>query len=145
MTLKINKSHIQEILPPEAQKILSSSKLAVLIDVRSKVEYDYVGHPVGAINIPWQEPPAWEIAPDFANQVKSQLSDMQADIPLEEMTVMMLCRSGARSMNAAIELKENGFTNVINVAEGFEGGLDRNRHRGNIGGWRHHSLPWEQT
>ncbi|MGK0296602.1 MAG: rhodanese-related sulfurtransferase [Gammaproteobacteria bacterium] len=145
MTLKKNKPHIQEISPPEALVILNSRKQAVLIDVRSKVEYDFVGHPFGAINIPWQEPPLWEIVLDFANQVRSQLIEIRADIPLEEMTVLMLCRSGARSMSAAIELKKNGFTNVINITEGFEGGLDRSRHRGNIGGWRHHNLPWEQT
>ena len=70
---------------------------------------------------------------------------MRADIPPEDTTVLMLCRSGARSMNAAIELKKNGFSNVINIAEGFEGALDKNQHRGNIGGWRFHNLPWEQT
>jgi rhodanese-related sulfurtransferase len=136
---------IPEILPLEAIQILNSEKPAILLDVRSKVEFDYVGHPIGAINIPWQEPPLWSVVPGFVGQVRAALARLNGDAPLEELIILALCRSGARSMNASIELKKNGFANVINIAEGFEGSMDKNRQRGNVNGWRYHDLPWEQT
>ena len=40
---------------------------------------------------------------------------------------------------------KNSFVNVINVSEGFEGPLDDNYHRGTLGGWRFHGLPWQQN
>ena len=43
-----------------------------------------------------------------------------------------------------MKLTEAGFTNVYNIDEGFEGELDDSHHRGSVGGWRYHCLPWEQ-
>ena len=60
-------------------------------------------------------------------------------------TVLTLCRSGKRSMLAATLLEEQGYKDTVNIAEGFEGDPDGNRHRGNLNGWRFHGLPWEQT
>ena len=57
----------------------------------------------------------------------------------------MLCRSGARSATAGEMLVNNGYTNVYNVLEGFEGDKDENGHRSTINGWRFHGLPWEQS
>jgi rhodanese-related sulfurtransferase len=136
---------IPEVSPKEAAEILKTDSQSVLLDVRCRVEFDYVGHPPGAINIPWQEPPSWEVVPDFYARVQQRLGELRADIPPAALTVLALCRSGGRSRDAARELARHGFSKVINIAEGFEGGLDENRHRGNIGGWRYHQLPWEQT
>jgi rhodanese-related sulfurtransferase len=140
-----NDSDIPEINPPEAMEILKSDRRSALLDVRSKVEFDYVGHPAGAIHVPWQEAPTWEILPDFVDRVRARLNQLYPDIPAEDVTVLALCRSGGRSRDAGIELARNGFKKVINIREGFEGKLDENRHRGNTGGWRFHKLPWEQT
>jgi rhodanese-related sulfurtransferase len=59
--------------------------------------------------------------------------------------VVLICRSGIRSRDAGEALEAAGFINVINVSEGFEGPLDDHYHRGTLGGWRFHGLPWQQN
>ncbi len=136
---------IKEVGPLQAWEILGSDKSAVLLDVRSRFEYEYIGHPESAINVPWQELPDWKIDPEFVQKVRQQLQSLpgQAE-PAEALTVLTLCRSGQRSRAAATRLAESGFTRVINIAEGFEGALDSNGHRGTRNGWRYHHLPWRQ-
>ncbi len=56
----------------------------------------------------------------------------------------LICRSGVRSAAAYMTLIENGYENVCNVAEGFEGDLDSHSHRGHLNGWKYHQLPWQQ-
>ena len=102
------------------------------------MEYSFVGHPVEAEHIPWQEAPDMHLNPAFTEQVRATISDLNTP-------VLLLCRSGQRSMEAAKQLEQAGYRHLINVDEGFEGGLDENKHRGNRGGWRFHSLPWEQS
>ncbi len=57
--------------------------------------------------------------------------------------VYLICRSGARSRNAAKALQEHGFTSLFNVTDGFEGPIDRAGQRN--GGWKGAGLPWRQT
>lgn len=136
---------IKETGPLQAWEILTTDPQAVLLDVRSRFEYEYVGHPEPSINVPWSEVPDWKVDPDFAHKVRQRLAAMTGNrIEPEAMTVLTLCRSGKRSMAAAQRLAEHGFTNLINVAEGFEGDLDANGQRGRLGGWRYHGLPWRQ-
>ena len=59
--------------------------------------------------------------------------------------IILICRSGKRSVDAGAELEKHGFTTVSNVLEGFEGELDTEHHRGTVGGWRKHGLPWRQV
>ncbi len=66
--------NIQDISPNEAWELLQKQPQAVLLDVRSTMEYEYVGHPVGATHIPWKEPPDWEDDPQFVAKVKAALS-----------------------------------------------------------------------
>jgi len=136
---------VDEVSPLEAHEKLITEKFAVLLDVRSKLEFDYVGHPVGAINVPWQSPPGWELNPAFFEEVAYSLKERFPETSPEEVTVFAMCRSGKRSFDAATYLKESGFGKAVNIAEGFEGDLDVNKHRGNTNGWRFHCLPWEQT
>ena len=62
----------------------------------------------------------------------------------DDAPVLLICRSGKRSLEAGKLLMNNGFTGVYNVAEGFEGELDEQHQRSTRGGWRYHGLPWEQ-
>ena len=134
-------SAIAELDPQAAHELLASEPEARLIDVRSRVEFEFVGHPIGAVHVPWKEFPDWSENPAFVDEVKTTLGDaLTADTPL-----LLICRSGARSMSAARALADAGFTRLYNVAEGFEGDLDDNKHRGNINGWRQRDLPWEQS
>jgi rhodanese-related sulfurtransferase len=59
-------------------------------------------------------------------------------------TVVLLCRSGQRSVDAGNALEAAGFTDVVNVLHGFEGDLDAKFHRSSVNGWRFDGLPWEQ-
>ena len=131
---------VAEVNPKQAWDILREKPTAILLDVRSKVEFDYVGHPVDAVHVPLQEAPDWQTDPDFVQKVIEQLGESSRDI-----TILIICRSGKRSMLAAQLLAAQGYTHTANIAEGFEGDLDENRHRGNVNGWRFHGLPWEQT
>jgi rhodanese-related sulfurtransferase len=134
---------MKEVNPKEAYEILQNQKNAVLIDVRSTMEYEYVGHPLNAIHVPLKEPPAWDVPANYIENVKLALqsqSDVDFDKPL-----LMLCRSGARSAMAVEMLINEGYTNVYNVLEGFEGDKDENGHRNTLNGWRFHGLPWEQS
>ena len=132
---------VKDIRALEAAGILRQDPNAVLIDVRTTMEFEYVGHPVGALHIPWMEAPEWRVVPEFAERVRAVLGERGR---AEDTTVLTLCRSGKRSRAAAECLAGAGFTHVYNVSDGFEGDRDGQKHRSSINGWRHHGLPWEQ-
>lgn len=130
---------MQHLEPLAAYALLQHNPDAVLLDCRTEIEHMYVGHPVGAEHIAWQEGPNWEVDPEFAAKVKRLL---KGDL---ERTVLLICRSGQRSLAAAAALEAAGFSRVINVLEGFEGKRDEHFQRGRLGGWRYHGLPWHQS
>ena len=135
----------KEINSTKAYSILQQSGNTVLIDVRSSMEYEYVGHPINAIHIPIKESPDWEIRTDFINNVRSELKKRFLNIQdLPEVHILLLCRSGKRSGQAAAMLESEGYKNIINIIDGFEGDKDANDHRSVINGWRFNKLPWEQ-
>lgn len=129
---------IENLSPQEAWGLLQQSSDAVLIDVRTKIEHSFIGHPLNAIHVAWKEAPDWQINTQFVTDIKKL-------VPTRNTPVLLLCRSGQRSLDAAKTLEEAGFTRLINILDGFEGPLDQNNHRGNLGGWRFHNLPWIQS
>ena len=131
---------MQHLEPKAAYEFLKKNPNAIFIDCRSEMEYLFVGHPVGALHVAWNEGPDWEINPHFVGQVRKLAGTDHAARP-----VVLICRSGKRSVDAGLELEKHGFTQVANVLEGFEGELDAEHHRGNLGGWRRHGLPWRQV
>jgi rhodanese-related sulfurtransferase len=131
---------VKTLNPKEAYKLLQEHPNAVLIDVRSHMEYLFVGHPAGAIHIPWIDEPDWKQNPHFLTQVRqTMLGGASGAAP-----VVLICRSGVRSLEAGKALIEAGVKDIYNVAEGFEGQMDEKHHRSSLGGWRYHGLPWEQ-
>jgi rhodanese-related sulfurtransferase len=138
----MSKPIIKSIGPIEANAILDQDPSAQLIDVRSKVEFDYVGHPLGALHVPWKEFPGWDENLDFAAAVATKLAE-RGDAS-EDRALLMLCRSGVRSLAAGEVLVRAGHIRVYNIEGGFEGERDAAQHRGNINGWRFDGLPWEQ-
>ena len=122
--------------PKDAHEYLRKNPNAIFIDCRSEMEYLFVGHPTGAILVPWNDGPNWEVNPDFVAHVKKAAS---VDRP-----IVLICRSGNRSLDAGRALEEAGFTQVWNVLKGFEGDLDETHHRNAKNVWRHDGLPWEQ-
>ena len=127
---------MQHLTPKEAYEFLHQNPSAVFIDCRSEMEFLFVGHPTGAIMIPWNDGPDWEVNPHFVGHVKKAAS---VDRPL-----VLICRSGNRSLLAGHALEQAGFTKVHNILHGFEGELDEHHHRNSTTGWRHDGLAWEQ-
>lgn len=141
----MSKPELKHLTPTEAWKLIQEEPRAVLVDVRSNMEFLFVGHPTGAVHIPWIDEPDWEVNPNFVRQVRELMlggvicNDSDSCAP-----VVLLCRSGKRSVDAGRLLVESGFREVYNVLDGFEGELDDNHHRSSEGGWRFEGLPWEQ-
>jgi rhodanese-related sulfurtransferase len=137
-----------DVSASEAYTILQNDNSSVLVDVRTKAEWNYVGVPdLSSISkrtllIEWQEFPSMNLNPNFTATLEKAFreSGVARDAP-----ALFLCRSGARSRAAAIALTEAGHTRCFNIADGFEGPLDDKRHRGAIGGWKAQGLPWSQS
>ena len=132
-----------DLKPTDAWKLLAEDKKAQLVDVRTRPEWMFVGLPdlnsLGKKPMlqSWQVFPAMDVDGNFAGAVAQQIPDPDAPI-------LFLCRSGARSRAAAIAMTQQGYRRCYNVAEGFEGNLDAERHRGRVGGWKAAGLPWAQ-
>jgi rhodanese-related sulfurtransferase len=141
----MTEKHVKDLTPQQAQELLQHNPRAVLIDVRSSMEYLFVGHPKGAIHVPWIDEPDWKINPHFAAHVRQVMLGGIACHEGESCApVVLICRSGKRSLEAGELLLKEGFNEVYHVLEGFEGELDDQHHRSTVGGWRFHGLPWEQ-
>jgi rhodanese-related sulfurtransferase len=129
---------MKHLTPQEAHAFLQQHPNALLIDVRSEIEYLFVGHPVGAIHVSWNDGPDWEVNPHFVGEVR-KLAGSGGERP-----IVLICRSGNRSVAAGEALRAAGFSNVYNVLHGFEGELDAQHHRNSVNGWRCDGLPWQQ-
>ena len=132
-----------DVTPEEAWDILKTDKSAVLIDCRTHAEWSYVGQTdlsglhKEQLNIAWKDFPTMEINPAFADEIAAACPDKQTKL-------LRMCRSGLRSIDAAIAATEAGYGRAYNILEGFEGEKDANGHRGNTGGWKYRGLPWRQ-
>lgn len=135
--------NVKTISPTDAWQICQQDPRALLIDVRSSMEYLFVGHPQGAIHVPWIDEPDWEVNKNFAVEIRKLalggLHESSGDVP-----IILICRSGVRSAEAGKVLTDAGMNNIYNIDGGFEGKLDESHHRSSLGGWRFHGLPWEQ-
>jgi sulfur dioxygenase len=108
---------------------------AVLVDVRSDAEREWVGFVPGAVPLAWKQWPGMALNAGFDEGLK-------AAVPAGKKAVL-LCRSGVRSIAAAKRATELGIE-AYNILEGFEGDPDENAQRGKRGGWRYRGLPWRQ-
>ncbi|MPM78225.1 hypothetical protein SDC9_125236 [bioreactor metagenome] len=108
---------------------------AVLIDVRTDAEREWVGFVPGAVPVAWKQWPGMAMNPSFDEQLR-------AAVPAGGKAVL-LCRSGVRSVAAAQRAAQLGIE-AYNILEGFEGDVDANGQRNRLGGWRFRGLPWRQ-
>ena len=106
---------MEHLTPQQAFDFLKKEPTAVFVDCRSEMEFLFVGHPVGAMMIPWNDGPDWDINPHFVGQLKKAAGHST------HRPVVLVCRSGNRSIDAGLALESAGFTRVFNVLEGFEG------------------------
>lgn len=109
--------------------------VAVLVDIRTDAERDWVGFIPGAVNIEWKHWPGMQVRAEFDE-------DLRAKVPAGSRLVM-LCRSGIRSVASSKRATELGYE-AYNILEGFQGDPDPQGHRDTVGGWRVRGLPWRQ-
>jgi len=128
---------MDQLLPRQAFEYLREHPQALFIDCRSEMEYLFVGHPVGALHVAWNDGPDWTVNPGFVEQVGKLAGAL-------ERPIVLICRSGNRSQEAGEALERAGYSRVLNILHGFEGDLDESHHRNTRAGWRFEGLPWEQ-
>jgi rhodanese-related sulfurtransferase len=114
-----------------------------IVDVRTNAEWHYVGVPnlkpvnKDLIRVEWRSLPDMSLNKSFAFEISNLIPDKEAKI-------YFLCRTGGRSMEAAILMTSLGYKNCYNIASGFEGDADANSQRGKVNGWKAEKLPWRQ-
>ena len=124
-----------DVLPELAHAWMTNGD-AVVVDVRSDAEREWVGYVPGAIGLACKQWPGMAFNPGFDTGLRTA-------VPAGK-KALMLCRSGVRSIAAARRATELGFE-AYNILEGFEGDADSEGHRGRKGGWRLRGLPWKQN
>lgn len=141
----MKKPELEQISPKQAWEMIQRESNVVFVDVRSEMEFLFIGHPVGAVNIPWIEEPDWEINPHFVRDIRKLiLGGVICNDDSQCAPIVLICRSGKRSAEAGHLLIEQNFNRVYNIDTGFEGELDDTHHRSSLEGWRFDGLPWEQ-
>ncbi len=123
-----------DVTPNEAWQLMGRPGVR-FIDVRSPEEHRYVGHVPGSELVVWRG-----TGEEQVDQFMKELGERAAP----DEVVLLLCRSGVRSVRAATAATARGFSRACNILEGFEGKLDANGQRGHLDGWRKTGLPWKQ-
>ncbi|MEO1207422.1 MAG: rhodanese-like domain-containing protein [Pseudomonadota bacterium] len=143
----VDLERVPDVSSQETWQALQQDAATVLIDVRTRSEWAFVGLPdlsaldKQVVTIEWQTFPDNRLDPDFADRLSQHLETSGVG---RNDKLFFICRSGGRSRMAAEAMKQAGFANCVNVADGFEGPLDPDRHRGTIAGWKKTGLPWVQ-
>jgi rhodanese-related sulfurtransferase len=125
------------LTPAEAYELMRADQSVKLVDVRTRAELEWVGRIPGAVEVELLTYPGSRPNPEFMSQLEQKVA--------KDAKVMFICRSGARSHNAATVATQAGFAEAFNVLEGFEGDKDAEGHRNRKGGWRFAGLPWTQS
>jgi len=123
-----------DVSPELAWRWVQSGE-AVMVDVRTDAEREWVGFVPGAVPVAWKQWPGMALNPSFDQQVREASGGKK---------LVLLCRSGVRSVAAAKRATELGLE-AYNILEGFEGDPNADAHRGRKGGWRLRELPWRQN
>ncbi len=133
-----------DITPEEAREMMLDNPQAVLVDVRTEAEWRFVGVPDTSetgrepVFVEWVNYPEGARNANFVEQLTEAGIGQETGAP-----VIFLCRSGQRSIGAAIAATAAGMRPAYNVLDGFEGGTDQEGHRG-VQGWKAAGLPWRQ-
>ncbi len=116
--------------------VLSDTEGTFIVDVRTRAEYEFVGHPDtpnGVANIPYMFYEGWTPNTDFITDVEAQFKKTDK--------LIMMCRSGQRAHHAARSLMQAGFTNIYYMTDSFEGPKDEDGYR-TVSGWKVRKLPY---
>src|SRR5258705_10321576 len=99
---------MEHLEPKQAHQFLKANPDAVFIDCRSEMEYMFVGHPVGAMMVPWYDGAEWEKNPHFVGQVKKL-----AGANFDKRPIVLICRSGNRTIEAGAALQAGGVWHLV--------------------------------
>lgn len=158
----------KKILSIEAYDMLNTVPDTYLIDVRTRAEYQFVGHPINAHLFPYMfmtdrfQKKNGEVGYKFSERNKAFVQEISKVFKKTD-NLLILSRDGTRSALAAKELVKAGFKKIYDVEDGFEGlrfptfkdsnknkfyrqlakrnqihGFDKRRHYG----WQWWGLPW---
>ena len=136
-------SYAGDLTPAEAWELLQTNPRAVLVDVRTPNEWREIGIPdtsgIGRnpLFVQWVSAQG-EVNPNFVTEVQTAAREQLGGQDPEQ--VIVLCRSGARSIAAATALTAHGAGPAYNVLQGFEG-VPNSQGERNINGWRNNGLP----
>jgi rhodanese-related sulfurtransferase len=139
--------HIEDVPVEDVWSRLKEDSAALLIDVRTRAEWAFVGLPdlteIGkrVLTVEWQTSPESRIDAAFPDRLCEVLDTAGVGKDTE---LFFICRSGGRSRMAAEAMANAGYRRCRNVADGFEGPLDTDRHRGQVAGWKAAGLAWVQ-
>jgi rhodanese-related sulfurtransferase len=136
-------SGVPDVSPRAAWQELAADPDAMLVDCRTDAEWNFVGIPdlssagKQVALIPWQVYPSMQVNTAFVEHLRRAGATPTSKL-------YFICRSGARSLAAGQTAQQAGFPQSFNVADGFEGPVDGEGHRGTIAGWKADGLPWRQ-
>ena len=103
----------EPITAKAAWKLLEDDPRATLVDIRSTMEFLFVGHPKNALHVAWIDEPEWTVNPHFVSEVrKMMLGGAMRHDGVAAAPVVLICRSGKRSIDAGQALLAAGFDNV---------------------------------
>ena len=134
--------------PSEAYAMATAYSNVYILDVRTEAEWRWVGHPgvnktgdgnllngkVVNISSMIFKAGSFIVNPSFLSEVNEIFEDV------DNVVLITMCRSGKRSIAAAIALEAAGYT-AINMLTGFEGGKDANGYR-TVSGWAVDGFPY---
>jgi sulfur dioxygenase len=135
MTVRPAQGYAGDVSPQLAWAWVQAGE-AELVDVRTDAERAWVGFVPDAHALAWKQWPGMAMNPEFDASIQT--------LGAGGKKLVLLCRSGVRSIAAAQRATELGVQ-AYNILEGFEGDPDANAHRGLTGGWRVRGLPWRQS
>ncbi len=133
-----------DVSPADAWQKIAQDKAAQLVDVRTHAEWVFAGMAdlstleKQAHAVSWKHYPNFDLNPQF-------LAQLQVAVPDKSAPLYFLCKTGGRSLDAAIAATSAGYTTCYNIEGGFEGEMNTQRQRGGTNGWKAAGLPWHQA
>jgi len=130
----------------DAWQALQSDASAVLVDVRTQVEWQLIGKPdLSSLD----KEPVYLQWVTMQGRNENFMDELQAEFEQrgigKDTPLYFMCQSGGRSKMSAMDCTALGFTKCYNLAEGFEGDLDEHQHRNSVSGWKVAGWPWTQA
>ena len=129
---------MKKFLPKATRALVQQQPDALFVDVRMEVEALYVGRPLGVHIIAGSE------YPDLTPHAREFVCQVEREAGIKDRTMILICRSGKRTLDVDLALEAAGFSDVVNGAYGFEGDLDDTFHRATLNGRRFDGLTWEE-